>query len=135
MIKEKASYELEGGQSYYISKYEVLNNIMNSSPTTLGKIQKNYYAEKFTTAIKLINSTTANYGKDWKFQIFICLACRYFLTFNLNSHLVLVNSFLTSFFFILKWLLTFGMVQSAEQNPVSQSNVRRIFVSKKCWIE
>jgi hypothetical protein len=79
---EKAAYELEGGSSFYISRYEVLNNIMNSSPTGLGKIQKNYYAEKFINAIKLINSTTANYGKDGKFRTFICLACRYMKNFD-----------------------------------------------------
>jgi len=109
---EKASYELEGGQSYYISKYEVLNNIMNSSPTTLGKIQKNYYAEKFTTAIKLINSTTANYGKDGKFQIFICLACR--------------DSLLS------EWFNLLSKTQSANQMYEEYSFLRNVELNKMC---
>lgn len=65
-----------------MTKYEALNNIMNSSPSNTtnnhtSKVQqKSFYAEKFITAIKLINSISSNYGKDGKFQIFICLACR-----------------------------------------------------------
>ena len=87
---EKASSEFEGGSSFYVTKYEALNNIMNSSPTN-NKAQKNFYAEKLINAIKLINSTSANYGKDGKFQIFICLACRFvsfFYYFFINADFI-----------------------------------------------
>lgn len=99
---EKASYEFEGVSSFYITKYEALNNIMNSSPTN-HKMQKSYYAEKFINAIKSINSTTANYGKDGKFQIFICLGCRdSFLTewFTLLSKSNTVNQMYEEYSFL-----------------------------------
>jgi hypothetical protein len=32
--------------------------------------------EKFRCVIRAINATSINYGKDGRFQIFICLACR-----------------------------------------------------------
>ena len=65
-------------------------NVKSLSQTT--KTSRNFYYEKFVSVVKAINSTSANYGKDGKFQIFICLACR--------------DSFLTDWFMILSRLNT-----------------------------
>ncbi|CAF0736302.1 unnamed protein product [Brachionus calyciflorus] len=74
---EKTAYEIETLLNY--------PNIKSSNQLT--KTSKNFYYEKYICAIKAINSTSVNYGKDGKFQIFICLACR--------------DSFLTDWFMIL----------------------------------
>ena len=61
---EKSVNEFES-QMYAHSKYS--SNVNTS---------KHFVMEKFISVIKTINSTSSNYGKDGKFQIFVCLACR-----------------------------------------------------------
>jgi hypothetical protein len=50
------------------------SNSISSSPSQHNV--NNFITQKFISAIRSINSTSSNYGKDGKFQIFICLACR-----------------------------------------------------------
>lgn len=49
------------------------NKLISSSPSLSNS---NLVFEKFVKAVRSINSVSANYGKDGKFQIFICLACK-----------------------------------------------------------
>jgi hypothetical protein len=50
------------------------SNSISTSPSQQNV--NNFITQKFICAIRSINSTSSNYGKDGKFQIFICLACR-----------------------------------------------------------
>ncbi len=64
---EKAAYEFEGGS---------LSKFMNYSPVANNNTKSVKNTDRFTNTIRNINHNSANYGKDGKFQIFICLACR-----------------------------------------------------------
>ena len=45
---------------------------------SIAEANMNMFAiEKFINVIRCINAGCANYGKDGKFQLFVCLACRY----------------------------------------------------------
>ncbi len=48
----------------------------NAKFATNLNTSKHFVMEKYANVIKTINSTSSNYGKDGKFQIFVCLACR-----------------------------------------------------------
>lgn len=48
----------------------------NAKFSTNLNTSKHFVMEKYANVIKTINSTSSNYGKDGKFQIFVCLACR-----------------------------------------------------------
>ena len=61
---EKAAYEFEG---------TTLAKFLYSSQPTNTKSIKN--TDRFINTIREINMKSSNYGKDGKFQIFICLAC------------------------------------------------------------
>jgi hypothetical protein len=64
---EKAAYEFEGGS---------LSKFMSYSPSANNSNKSVKNTDRFTNTIRDINHNSANYGKDGKFQIFICLACR-----------------------------------------------------------
>ncbi|RNA36756.1 DENN domain-containing 5A [Brachionus plicatilis] len=98
---EKAAYEIE-----------TLLNYPNIK--SLGaKTSRNFYHEKFIAAIKAINSTSTNYGKDGKFQILICLACR--------------DSFLT------EWFMILSRTNTATQMYDEFSFVRNHDLNKFCY--
>ncbi len=79
---EKAASEFESNLYSNNNPNNSINNYSgNTSSNSLSNSQSqqninNFITQKFISAIKSINSTSANYGKDGKFQIFICLACR-----------------------------------------------------------
>lgn len=62
---EKAAYEFEGTS---------LSKFLYSPPPNNTKSIKS--TDRLTNTIREINMKSGNYGKDGKFQIFICLACR-----------------------------------------------------------
>ena len=65
---------------YNNTSYEIIWSIslvVNVEFFQQNNAQNNFMLQKYVSAIRSINSTSSNYGKDGKFQIFICLACRY----------------------------------------------------------
>lgn len=75
---EKAASEFELNLYSNNNNNNFVNNSI-SSPVSSSPSQQNvnnFITQKFISVIRSINSTSSNYGKDGKFQIFICLACR-----------------------------------------------------------
>ena len=62
---EKVAYEFEGSS---------MTKLLYSPPPSTVKAVKS--TDRFTNTIREINLKSANFGKDGKFQIFVCLACR-----------------------------------------------------------
>ncbi len=79
---EKATLEFESILYSNNSNNSIINNFNgNTSSNSISTSPSqqnvnNFITQKFISAIRSINSTSSNYGKDGKFQIFICLACR-----------------------------------------------------------
>ena len=80
---EKACVEFEQSTLNNNNSLNTSNSQNNSSSfngsqsnNNSSLTNRNFVVEKFRNVIRSINVTSANYGKDGKLQIFICLACR-----------------------------------------------------------
>ena len=58
------------------AEFESICYSNNNKYSVASQTSKNFVMDKYISVIRTINSTSSNYGKDGKFQIFICLSCR-----------------------------------------------------------
>jgi hypothetical protein len=64
MWRKCVSFRLQANTNLYSNENIDYNNI------------KSIVADKYIRTIRSINSNLVNYGKDGKFQIFVCMACK-----------------------------------------------------------
>lgn len=119
---EKACLEFESYSSmssHHQSNKSSSDAANNSNASTLSSLddsqhQRNFIIDKYRCMIKAINVTSCNYGKDGKFQIFICLACR--------------DSFLADWFMLLSGSMTAN--QMYDEYSFMRNNELKKFAAK-----